>query len=377
MKVYSYVKFEWNGREYIEVDSISYEYEGRVELAKGESGQIGYPAYIQTWHGELQNHSQVDAITNSITELVNTAQGASGNPYEGETGFDPNAALTLIDDSPLARLDEQYLSAKTLIDSISEETDWESYVTAAVGKFTSFEDIDFVDSLDAAIAGLLASVESALSSTSITSMVTAFENNKKTRFLRDIGLWSGGMADINAVHTSSFIMGLAVQQIEFSNSVDQYERELKGNIYNSIVTKGIDAHVKAHVVRLNNKDTLISQGPALMSSLKQLKSQLVSDLARVKIEVERMTIIAKKEQVDRNLSIDVDEALWDLETYMYAGNILGSVSGVAGGRKPMSATTGQSVMGGAAAGASIGSAFGVPGALAGGAAGALLGWAAG
>ena len=85
--------------------------------------------------------------------------------------------------------------------------------------------IDFLDSLSIAISGLLAAVESALSSSSITAMVTAFENNKKTRFLRDVGMWSAGMADINAVHTSSFIMGLAVQQIEFSNSVDQYERE--------------------------------------------------------------------------------------------------------------------------------------------------------
>lgn len=338
------------------------------------SGAIAHQASLLTFLEEMLNDSTADSLDNSIVDLVNAAH--TTNPYLSVTAFDPNTALTLVANSPLTRLNEQYANAKTLVDGIVEETDWKSYVDAAVTKFTSYADIDFLDSLDAAIAGLLTSVESALSSTSITAMVTAFETNKKVRFLRDVGLWSAGMADINAVHTSSFIMGLAIQQIEFSNSIDQYERELKGNIYNRIVTSGIDAHVKAHVVQLNNKDNLITQAPSLMTSLNQLKTSLVTDLARIKIDVERMTIIAKKEQVDRQVALDVDEGLWDMEAMLYAGNILSSITGSAVGRNlPQAPTTAQSMLGGALTGASIGSQFGLPGAGIGAAAGALLGWA--
>ncbi|KKN73954.1 hypothetical protein LCGC14_0395190 [marine sediment metagenome] len=338
------------------------------------SGAISHQATLLAFVEEMLNDKTADSLDNSIVDLVNAAH--TTNPYDAVTSFNPNTALTLIADSPLTRMNEQYAAAKTLVDGIVEETDWASYVVAAVAKFTSYEDIDFLDNLDTAIAGLLVSVESALSSSSITSMVTAFENNKKTRFLRDVGLWSGGMADINAVHTSSFIIGLALQQIEFSNSVDQYERELKGNIYMKLVTSGIDAHVKAHVVQLNNKDNLITQAPSLMASLNQLKTQLVTDLAKIKVDVERMTIIAKKEQEDRQVAIDVDEALWDMEAMLYAGNILSSITGSTTGRQiPQTPSTAQSVLGGALTGASIGSKFGVPGVIAGATAGAVLGWA--
>ncbi len=208
-------------------------------------------------------------------------------------------------------------------------------------------------------------------------MVTAFENNKKVRFLRDTGVWAAGMADINAVHTSSFIVGLALQQIEFSNSVDQYERELKANVYNSIVKTGIDGYIKAQVLRVNNEDTMLLQGPEIIAKLENLRVQAQNNLVQLRAEVERMKIAAMKEKTDRDLSIDVDEASWDFEVYMYGANLMGSLAGASAGRKVNQMSTGQSVMGGAFAGASIGAAFGPIGAGIGFIAGGLLGWAFG
>lgn len=371
MRINTYVRFEWTGKEYVEVDSISYKYEGSIDLmggGGGSSGEIGYPSYMERVHEQWLDQTGTDDVDNSINDLIDVAHGSGGNPYESENAFDPNAVLTLVSNSPLSRLNEQYTSAKTLIDDISASTDWTAFLTSANTKWT---DIDFLADLDTAIAGLLTAVESALSSTSITDMVTSFETNKKARFLRDVGVWSASMADVNAVHTSSFIIGLALQQIEFSNSVDQYERELKGNIYNNIVVSAIQTHIKT-------KGLFLLQGSALQQQLSQLKDTLTVDLARIKIDVERMTMIAKKEQTEHDLAIDVDEALWDFEVYMYAGNLLGAISGAAAGRKPMTATKGQSVMGGALTGASIGAEVGGPkGAAIGGVAGALLGWAFG
>lgn len=347
----------------------------------GQSGTVGWPEYLENAHGQWLNDSHnVDGtyMDNSIVDLMNTAHGAGGNPYEGELAFDPNAALSLISNSPLDKIDDQFVASKAILDAIAPSTDWGGFIDAAAAKFTKFDDIDFLDSLSTAISGLLSAVESALSSASITNMVTAFENNKKVRFLRDTGMWAAGMADINAVHTSSFIIGLALQQIEFSNSVDQYERELKASVYTKIIQSAIDAYVKAETLRVHNKDNLLVQGPELMSKLESLKDQMQAQLIQLKAEIERVTIIAMKEKTDRQVSLEVDESKWDMEVYLYGANVMSAISGAGPGRMIESGpSTGQSVLGGAFAGASIGAGFTPLGAAIGAVAGGLLGWAFG
>jgi hypothetical protein len=350
----------------------------------GQSGTVAFPGYLQDTQDNWLKNAPIDypahdEMDNSIVDLMNTAHGAGGNPYTGEEAFDPNAALSLVATSPLGKIDTQFTAGKAIFDAIVPIMNWGGYVDAAVGKFSSFDDIDFLDSLDTAISGLLAAVESALSSSSITDMVTAFENNKKVRFLRDVGIWNAGMADINAVHTSSFIIGQALQQIEFSNSVDQYEREIKANVYTRIIQAGIDAYVKAETLRVHNKDNILIQGPDAMSKLESLKGQLQSQLIQMKAEIERLSIVAMKENTDRQLGIDVDDAKWDMEVYMYGSNVMASISGATAGRMgETGVSTGQSVLGGAFAGASIGASMGNPLlAAAGFVAGGLLGWAFG
>ena len=347
----------------------------------GGGGESGFPFYLEeAHHNWIKGHPDSgghDVMTNSMVDLMEVAHGAGGNPYEDETAFDPDAAFTPTATSPLGKMAAQFTASKTILDALDATTDWGSYVTAAVAKYDSYSNIDFLDNLATAIAGLLTAVESALSSSSITDMVTAFENNKKVRFLRDQGMWSAGMADINAVHTSSFIMGLAIQQIEFSNSVDQYERELKANTYTIIIKDAIDAHVKAEVLRVNNKDGLISQGPEVMSNLLQLKTQAQTQLVQLKGEVERLTMVAMKEEKDRQVELEVDEATWDMEVYLYGGNLMASISGASVGRKNTQMSKGQTALGGAMGGASIGAAFGPIGAGIGFVAGGLLGWAFG
>jgi len=385
MKIYTKVVIDINGNT---IEEESFDYNGPLALCGGggsggggQSGTVGWPEYMEDTHHNWLKGNPVgsdDEMTYSIVDLMNTAHGAGGNPYDGESSFDPNAALTLVTNSPLKKIDDQLTASKAILDAINPENDFAGYVAQAANEYTHFADITFLDSLSSAISGLLSAVESALSSTAISNMVSAFEDNKKPRFLRDIGMWSAGMADINAVHTSSFIIGLALQQIEFSNSVDGYEKELKGNIYNKIVQAGIDAYVKAQTLRVHNKDSMLIQGADLMSKLESLRSQVQNNLVQLKAEIEKMTIVAMKEKTDRQLNIDVDEAKWDMEVYMYGTNVMASISGAAVGRMGESGmTTGQSVLGGAMAGASIGAAFGPIGAGIGFLAGGLLGWAFG
>lgn len=377
MKVYNKVVMDISGRV---IEEDSFEYQGEVAKCGGGSATNAsdYPSYIKDTHHNWLKGDAVDSgdeMTYSIVDLMNTAQGAGGNPYEGETAFDPNAALTLTTNSPLERMSTRFTTTQTLIDAIDADVDWGGFIDYAATKYAKFSDIDFLDSLSTAISGLLSVVESALSSTAITNLVTAFENNKKVRFLRDQSLFTAGMADVNAVHTSSFMIGLALQQIEFSNSVDQYEREVKASIYSNIVQSGIDSYMKANVVRMQNKDAMLLDGARVMVGLETFKGQMSTQLVQLKAEVERLIIIAKQEQTNRQLDIDVDEGEWDLKVYQYGANLLASAAGgvIHKGAKTSDA---QSALGGALAGASIGSQVGgTTGAGIGAVAGGILGWA--
>ncbi len=86
-------------------------------------------------------------------------------------------------------------------------------------------------------------------------------------------------------------------------------------------------------------------------------------------------MVALKEQTDRDLELDVDEALWDFDTYMYAGNLLAAPSGATVGRKPSQVSKGQSALSGALSGAAIGAELGTWGGPIGAVAGGFLGWA--
>jgi len=347
------------------------------------TGASNYPDYIRdtqdNWlKGNALGDQTDDSMVVSMVDLMNAAHVTS--PYDNETAFDPNAALTLVSTSPLSNMDARFTTTQTLIDALDASSDWTSYVAQAASSFTHFSDIDFISNLSTAIEGLLSSVEDALSSTSITNMVNAYENEKRTRFQRDQGLWSAGMADINAVHTSSFIIGLALQQSEFANSVDKYEADLKGSIYTQIIQAGIDSHMKANILRIGNKDQMLLSAPQVMGQLNNLKAELSSRLVTLKADLEKLNIIALKEQSEANLAIDVDAATWDFEVYQYGANLLASAAGgvIQKGNKT---SRGQSAMSGALAGAAIGAYAGPVGSLTGVAigagAGAILGWATG
>jgi len=384
MKVYTKVVISMSTGKTLYEES--YDYEGPVALCGGgQSGTVGFPEYMEQTHanwirGQVTGGGP-DFMTSSIVDLMNTAHGVGGNPYENESSFDPDASFTPTSGSPLYKISDQFTTSKAILDAVDPDALWGSFVTAAVAEYSSYSDIDFLDSLSTAISGLLTAVESALSSTAISDMVDSFEANKKPRFLKEIGLWAAGMADIGAVHTSSFAIGLALQQSEFSNSVDQYEREIKANIYTRIVQSGIDAYVKAQTLRINNKDNLMVQGPELMGKLEIIKDQLQTQLIGIKAEVERLTIVALKEQQDRQVELEAAEAKWDMEVYMYGANVMSSVSGSAAGRMA-GPSQGQSILGGAFAGASLGAEMAAMG-LVGGPlgvgigllAGGLLGWA--
>jgi len=82
-------------------------------------------------------------------------------------------------------------------------------------------------------------------------------------------------------------------------------------------------------------------------------------LTRIRIDGQKIGIIAQKEESDQQLDIDVADASWDIERFQYAANLIGSIAGgtaLPGTAAKPSKTA--SVIGGAASGAAMGATAG-------------------
>jgi hypothetical protein len=330
----------------------------------GSSGEISYPQYLTDMHKHIMVRSSVaglnpwtsggNALEYSLFHFINTATLEANSPYYNETAFDPTAAQAAFSTtSPLGRIKTSFDETKTLIDAVSATNNWDSYITKAATKTGVFADINFLDGMATAIEGLLTAIENAMASSVIDDMVLAFENKKKARVKREISQWSAGMADINAVHTSSFVWGQMMLEKDFADSIDAYEAELKNNLFNTILHSSIDSYLKANVLRVSSQDDIIKQGTAMMGELGNYKLQLQTQLTQIKTGIEQLTIVAGKEQTDENLHIDVQDALWDLEATMYGANMLAAIAGAPAGRKEHM-SKGRSALSGAMTGASVG-----------------------
>jgi hypothetical protein len=122
------------------------------------------------------------------------------------------------------------------------------------------------------------------------------------------------------------------------------------------------------------------EGSRLWGIVAQILGEGKKAVAAMTVEANRMKIVAKGEEEGRQTELDVHEATWPLELYMYGGNMLGSIGGGHSGTvaKPPSKT--QSALGGAMAGAGTGAMIGsmgpqatVGGTLWGAAIGAVIG----
>lgn len=185
-----------------------------------------------------------------------------------------------------------------------------------------------------------------LDTTRIDNMVTAYANDLDDRLIATIlPRFEAGMRDINAVVSSAFVIGRALIEEEEDRQVAKYG----GALY----LKGAsDDAIKVIGMKLEYQKVV---------------SQLIVDTYRLKI-------VAKKEEVDENMKIDENDALWDLSLFQYGSNVLGAIGGGTVSPRAKEPSTAQSVLGGALSGAAAGAMVGGPyGAVIGGVLGAAAG----
>ena len=152
--------------------------------------------------------------------------------------------------------------------------------------------------------------------------------------------FEAGMRDINAVQTSSFALGKAM-------------------LYARV---GLEASKLALMNTNQAMDLTMKYGESL-------RGQFMTE-----VDYTKVVIIAYKEQADRQVELDIEEAKWVFYNYREAGALLGAIGGpsaMGGSAKPNPA---QSALGGAMAGAAVGAAFGPYGAIAGAVIGGVGGY---
>lgn len=329
-------------------------------MAGGSSaGAISYPDWMvdiqNNWLGgnALTDHDQ--DTTYCINDLINTAHTNDGNPYYDESPFDPNAALSLVANSPLKRASDQFDAANTAVSALAY-TDWNDFIDAVLDKLGSAA---YLADLKSSLGNMVEAINTELNISDFTALVTAFETRKKTRFLREVSQWTAGMADLNAVHTSSFVIGMALRQKEFADAVDDFDKNLTVTLYNTVLAS-----------LMQNYSAMTLQIPNAFLEFKKSVAGMKNQLAELKSRVEQLIIVSMSEENQERIRLDVQDAKWDMEALLYGPRVMGGISGA-------SPVTDQdkgkaSPLSGALAGASAGASFGPIGAGVGALGGAIM-----
>lgn len=326
MKIYSKIVISMTTLEVVEEES--FEWEGEIAELKGASGAIDYPDFqedIQVdWLTGGTKATPAPSLSVTLESVMDTGLGTGGNPYQDESPYDPTFDVE--------RGQGRFEEADALAKELSPVGDWEKFADAAAAK------LDTIFVLE----------------DEITNEVNNFEKNIRRRRSREISRWAGGMADINAVESSQFVIGMALREGEVTSEVNEFETKLRLEFKRS-------------------KVLAVLQGISDITRIMLFKVDSNKSMTQLQNEINRVNIIARKEQRDRQIEIDSLQATWDLEVFQYGMSMLGSLGG-GGAQGVKGLSKSESALSGAATGASIGAELGVPGAIAGGLIGGIGGF---
>lgn len=286
MKIYRKIVLDLQGKT---TEEDSYEYVGPIAECGsgggGSSGKSDWPDYMKEHH---------HAFLGEIDSII-----PATNPYTGVVAYDPASVLS------------------ALASSLS------SFVTfyASIG--------NTLTTCKAAWSGWLTTTSTDLNAALVAELDT-----------RGVPEFEAGMRDINAVQTSSFVLGKAM----------------------------LYARVGLEAAKL----ALLNTNQAMDMTMKY--GEILRNQFSAQMDYSKIVIIAGKEKADRQVELDVEEAKWVFFNYREAGALLGSIGSSAAMQSSAKPNPAASALGGAMAGAAAGAAFGPYGAIAGAVIGGVGGY---
>lgn len=315
----------------------------------GGSGVVDYPAHMKTWHSMALDHTGVDTLTSSMTDIMNVAFGA--DPFTGENAYVP--------DTELAAMLAKITSHEAVVNALDESVDWLNFAGIASGT------VSYEVPVPAAAA-------------EIDADVTAFGDQLDLQLNNTVyPRFESGMRDINAVVSSAFAIGKGVIEEGRDAEVAKHASGLRIKAFMLKDTILADATKDRNTLELN----LITRGASDMLVAMVNRVQFQQGITHLLIETNRLKIVAKKEQTDTDLDIDESAATWDINVFQHGANLLASIGGGTlvpdEKKKSVLGSTIGGALSGAAMGAIIGSAVPGIGTGVGALAGGLLGAASG
>ena len=344
----------------------------------GQSGKLDWPTYLKTVHNDWLDATDTDTIEKSVTEVMDSALGAS--PWSGEVGYDPATQIT---DAWAA-----VCAYNTAVDALDNSSDW----TSAIGNVrTEIDDNliepDFVSNalvqhasdMGLMLADIETAVDAVLDDTTIEADVDAFSQNLDDQVDNNIlTKFRAGMRDINAVQSSSFVLGEAIILGMKGRDVAKHESGLRlafSGQRNEMISKAVTDVINAGKLSLTHR---MSRNEIIVNSADQVVKSLLAQVefekavAHLSVEAKRIHIVAKKEELAETWSAAENDANWDLEVFQHGANVLAAIGGgtASPGTAQKQPSTIQSALGGAMSGAAMGATVGGPwGAVVGGAIG--------
>lgn len=276
----------------------------------GSSGSVANEAYFSAWHQSLLGNAATAGGTGIYYNLVLTMNEYwAANPYIDLVAHSADSFVT-----DIGVVTNTLYNLAAVLNPV---TDWQGYIAYVTSE------------LDAHVLG---DTNVAAAETAYNNVLDAeYENVTLPRFQR-------GMQDANAVMSSAFVIGEALLEAELTRRKAAYSADLRLQNYK--------ARIEATISGLDN-----------LVKLAGIEREFLRGSVATYVDARRVAYVAKKEEIDRNVELDAAEAKWDIDAYSYAGNFLaashGGTSPAGTAAKP---SWGQSVLGGAMSGASMGSA---------------------
>ena len=322
-------------------------------------------------------YEEEPSILRFIIDKGLTAKG--GNPYSGKLSYAPDLDINT------AQAD--VTSFGNQVTTMAPQTDWGNFVSTAAAQIDtimqsySSDDMfleasqdalqetskaflqarnDVVNSNTFTMTAAIQQAIAMLNSGVIMNAVDAFRKQALRGHLRSVNRFAGGMAEIGAVNSSAFALGMAMLESDFEASVNDFASKLSLSVVDQFVQLysqhlatfmqlyrvGADSHLNASF----REHALIQDATKDLTSLYLASIEARKGKAVLQTELSRIKIVAKGEESEKNLDIAAKDKLWDLSLFQNAGNVLSAVSGGTV-MVPQGPSRAQSAIGGALAGA--------------------------
>lgn len=395
----------------------------------GGSGTVDYPSYMKEIHEDWLRQSS-DVITNSVTDIMNSALGSS--PWSAVTAYpvatDINSYIT------------QLNAFSSLLSGLDDRTDWANIYLQAVSSIgaapsVSVSDISAIADLSvgdlAAVPDISVTDADGITDAAIITDTDAFADQLDDEIANKVlPRFRRGMQDIGAVVSSSFAIGEAIIEGFRDRDVSRHASTLrvnaalknaevgvanmdkdvriglgnqakdleaaktnmlkdvdvgKSNLSKSLEVAKANQSKDIQVGDLNSR-TSAQHVSMFLEATSQMSQNMINrisfndSLAKTTIEAYRIKIVANKEMYESNNTYNENDALWDLEVFQYGANVMASIGGGTAVQSKKKSNPMASALGGAFSGASSGAMIGGmatswtgPGAAIGATIGAILG----